>query len=194
MAVANRRSPSVRPVVGDVRPGSGHWSRERSHAQRYTRLFGPTVCKTVRPMLSDRCPVLSVCLSVCDVGVLWPNGWMDQNETWHGGRPWPRPHWVRWGPSPPPKGAQQPPSWPISIVAKRLPISATAELLSGTQIVAWTRHMSQSWQQLCHFTSVCKVMSMSTGWLDIRDHVTSARARWWCPVICKSRSVDSWTN
>jgi len=38
-------------------------------------------------MLSDRCPGLSVC-SVCDVnvGVLWPNGWMDQDETWHGGR------------------------------------------------------------------------------------------------------------
>ena len=28
------------------------------------------------------CPVcLSVCLSVCDVGVLWPNGWADQDET-----------------------------------------------------------------------------------------------------------------
>jgi len=35
--------------------------------------FWATVCKTVRPVLSDRCPV---CLSypVCDVGVLWPNG------------------------------------------------------------------------------------------------------------------------
>ena len=22
-------------------------------------------------------------LSVCDIGVLWPNGWMDQDETWH---------------------------------------------------------------------------------------------------------------
>ena len=39
-----------------------------------------TACKTVRPMLSDRCPVLSVCLSVCNVSVLWPNGWMDQDE------------------------------------------------------------------------------------------------------------------
>ena len=29
-------------------------------------------------MLSDRC------LSVCNVGVLWLNGWMDQDETWHG--------------------------------------------------------------------------------------------------------------
>jgi len=29
-------------------------------------------------------------------------------------------------------------------VAKRLPISATAELLSGTQIVAWTRHTRES--------------------------------------------------
>jgi len=63
----------------------------------------------VRPMLSDRCPVLSVCPSVHNVGVLWPNGWMDQNETWHGGRPQPRPHCVRWGPSSPKKGYNRPP-------------------------------------------------------------------------------------
>ena len=34
-----------------------------------------TDCKTVCPMLSVRC------LSVCDVGILWPNGWMDRDET-----------------------------------------------------------------------------------------------------------------
>ena len=59
--------------------------------------FLATVCETVRPMLSD-----SVCL-YCNVGVLWRNGWMDQDETWHGGRPRPRPHCVRWDPAPPPK-------------------------------------------------------------------------------------------
>jgi len=50
--------------------------------------------------------MLSVrCLSVCDVGVLWPNGWTDQDETWQAGRPQPRPHCVRWEPSSPsPKG------------------------------------------------------------------------------------------
>ena len=49
-------------------------------------------------MLSDRC--LSVC-PVCDVGVLWPNGCMDPDETWHGCRPGPG-HIVLdgdWGPS-----------------------------------------------------------------------------------------------
>ena len=59
--------------------------------------------------LCYRTVVLSVCLSVClsdslsvcEVGVLWPNGYMDQDETWRGGRP--RPHCVRWRPSPPPK-------------------------------------------------------------------------------------------
>jgi len=57
-------------------------------------------------MLSDRCPILSVC-PVSNVGVLWPNGWTDQDETWHAGRPWPWPHCVRWRPSSPsPKGAQ----------------------------------------------------------------------------------------
>jgi len=41
--------------------------------------FGATavgIYKTFRPMLSDRCHVCPV----CDVGVLWPNGWMDQDE------------------------------------------------------------------------------------------------------------------
>jgi len=40
-------------------------------------------------------------LSVCDVGVLWTNGWTGQDEIWHGGRPPPRPFCVRWGPSSP---------------------------------------------------------------------------------------------
>ena len=45
-----------------------------------------------------------VCLSVCDIGALWPNGWI--------GRPRSRSHCVRWGPSTPSpsKGAQQPPA------------------------------------------------------------------------------------
>ena len=36
-------------------------------------------------MPSDHCPVLFV----CDVDALWPNGWTDQDETWHAGRPRP---------------------------------------------------------------------------------------------------------
>jgi len=41
--------------------------------------------------------------------LLWPNGWMDQDGTWHGGRPQPRRLCVRWGPSPlPQKGAEHP--------------------------------------------------------------------------------------
>jgi len=66
-----------------------------------------TVCKTAHPMLSDCC--LS-CLScpVCNVGVLWSNGFMDQDETWRGGRPWPRPHWLRWGLRSPKRGTVPP--------------------------------------------------------------------------------------
>jgi len=68
---------------------------------------------------------LSVCLvlSVCDVGVLWQNGWTDQDETRHAGMPRPWPHCVRWGPSSPsPKGHSSPPIfvpyllWPNSCV------------------------------------------------------------------------------
>ena len=35
--------------------------------------------------------------------LLWPNGWMDQDGTSHGGRPWSRSHCARWGPSSPPQ-------------------------------------------------------------------------------------------
>ena len=62
------------------------------------RNFWATVCKMVRPVLSDHylsCPVLSV----CGVGVLWPNGWMDQDATLLDGDPAP----------PPPKGRGAPP-------------------------------------------------------------------------------------
>jgi len=49
-------------------------------------------------------------LSVCNIGVLWPNGWMDQDTTWYGGRPRPRRRGVRWGPScPHGKGHSSPP-------------------------------------------------------------------------------------
>jgi len=51
------------------------------------------------------CPVLS-CLSC--LSVLWPNGWMHQDATWCRGRPRPRPHCVRWGPSSPRKGHSTP--------------------------------------------------------------------------------------
>jgi len=68
--------------------------------------------------------VLSVCLSVCpvcDFGVLWPNGGMDQDETWYGGRSRPRPHCVTWGPSSPsPKTGRAPNFQSMSVVAKRL--------------------------------------------------------------------------
>jgi len=49
------------------------------------------------------------------------NGWMDQGETRHEGRPRPWPHCVRWRPSsPPPKGDGAPNFSPISVVAKWL--------------------------------------------------------------------------
>jgi len=71
------------------------------------------------------CYQTEFCLSVvpvCNVGVFWPNGWMDQDETWYGERSRPWPQSVRWGPSYlSPKGAQRPPNFrPMSVVAKRL--------------------------------------------------------------------------
>jgi len=101
------------------------WSGEcmTCHILFLSRPFWATVCKMV-PL----CYQTAVC-PVYDVGVLWPNGWMDhgsplqkghspqfsahiccgqkagciKDSTWYGGRPRPRRHCVRWGPCPPPK-------------------------------------------------------------------------------------------
>jgi len=40
--------------------------------------------------------------------LLWPNGWMDEDATWYGSRPWPRAHCIRRGPSSPRKGRSSP--------------------------------------------------------------------------------------
>jgi len=45
---------------------------------------------------------------------------MDQDETWHAGRPWPRPHCLRWVPSYLPQRGTAPNFRPISAMAKWL--------------------------------------------------------------------------
>ena len=43
-------------------------------AQAYSMFFWATICKMVRPMLSDHC---MSCFSVCDVGALRLNVWIE---------------------------------------------------------------------------------------------------------------------
>ena len=63
---------------------------------------------TPLPKKGAQPPVFGLCL-------LWPNGWMDEDATWYGSRPRPRPHCVRRGPSSPAKGAQQPPPFSADV-------------------------------------------------------------------------------
>jgi len=72
----------------------------------------------------DIAPIFDSCL-------WWPNGWMDQDTTWYEGIGLDPGHIVLDGdPARPRKGAQQPPTFrPMPLVAKRSPISTTAELL-----------------------------------------------------------------
>ena len=62
--------------------------------------------------------------------LLWPNGWMDQDAIWYEGRPQLKRHCVRWGPAPRSQNrGHSPIFWPMSVVAKRLLFSVTAERL-----------------------------------------------------------------
>ena len=82
-----------------LRPGAtAPPSAPLSYATAYG--IGPFVPACLSVSLS--CPVLSV----CSVGVLWPNRWMDQYETWHAGSPG---HIVLDGdPDPPPPRGRNP--------------------------------------------------------------------------------------
>ena len=119
-------------------------------------------------MLWDHSPLCPV----CNVGVLWPNSWMDQNATWYrgrGGRPRPRRHCVRWGPSSPTERGTATPLIGLSIVAKRSPISATAELL----LYCWCA-------SLVHFIYID--MSHRHLWGLALQH--SLQSSWTLLVIC----------
>ena len=65
-------------------------------------------------------PTCLFCLSVCDVGRLWPNGWMDHYETWHECRPRPDHIVLHVYPAPLTQRGTAPNFRPMSVVAKRL--------------------------------------------------------------------------
>ena len=70
----------------------------------------PPPLKGAQPPIFGPCP-------------LWPNGWMDQDATWYGGRPRPRRHCVRWRLSSPSPKEYTPNVRPTSIATKRLEAS-----------------------------------------------------------------------
>jgi len=93
------------------------WYRGRPRSRRYCVRRGPS-----SPPENGHSPLLfGPCL-------LWQTGWMDQDATWCEGRLRPRPHCVTWKSSSPKRGIEFS-AHVTSIVAKRSPISATAEHL-----------------------------------------------------------------
>ena len=72
--------------------------------------------------------------------LLWPNGWMHQDATWYGGRPRPRRHCVRWGPSSPKTGHSSPIFGPCiycgqTAVCIRIPLGTEVRLSLGDVVL-----------------------------------------------------------
>jgi len=118
---------------------------------------------------------LSVCLScqsVCNVSVLLPNGWMDQDKTLHGGRPRPRPHCVRWGPSStsPKWGHSSPPLFSPCLLWPNGSIDQDATWYGDR---AWSRPHCVRWRPICPqkgtqppiFAHVC--CGQMVGWIKM---------------------------
>jgi len=77
-------------------------------AGAHAQAFWATVTSSSSPYAIYTGPLS--CLSVCNVGVLWPHRSIDQDATWYGGRPRPRRQCVGLGPScPHAKGHSSPP-------------------------------------------------------------------------------------
>jgi len=82
---------------------------------------------------------------ICEVGVLWPNSWMDQDATWYGSRPRARRYCVRWGSSSSRrKGAQQPRPlfepcllWPNGRPSQQLQSFCSYSLCSNIKITTY---------------------------------------------------------
>ena len=112
-------------------------------------VLGRPLQVTVPPMLRYRCPVLSVCLSVMLVYCEFVAKRLDdQDATWYGGRPRPRPAGDPAHLPPHGKGHSSPHFRPMSIVAKRSPISATAELLLGLLVHQKYGLLQTVWESL----------------------------------------------
>jgi len=73
-------------------------------------------------------PVLGSCL-------LWPNSWMNEDATWYGSRPRPRPHCVRRRPS--------------------CPCKRGTTVFRPMSIVATVAHLSYCWALVIHEPSCC---------------------------------------
>ena len=67
-------------------------------------------------------PVFGLCL-------LWPNDWMDEDATWYGSRPRPRPHCIKRVQALRERGTAAPHLFGLCLLWPRSPNSATAELL-----------------------------------------------------------------
>jgi len=89
-------TPSNTWFLGPIRANSPDGISISSPILWATIIMVALCCRLIGSLSCRSCPV---CLSVGNVGVLWPNSWMDQGETWCGDRPRPRPHCVRWRPS-----------------------------------------------------------------------------------------------
>jgi len=92
------------------------WGRPRPRL-RCVRCLGTQI-----PLKGARPTVFGPCL-------LWPKGWMDEDDTWYGSRHRSRKHCVRQGPSSPPtKEAQQFPLFRSMSIVATVAVSPTAEL------------------------------------------------------------------
>jgi len=120
------------------------------------------------------------CLSVCNVGVLLPNGWMDQYTTWYGVGLCQADIVLDGDPAPPTergttslKGHSSP-HFSTNFALARSPISATAELLfffCRTELPFRALHVGWQWRNLS-MPYLCQLFFPAIMWGQALRNVT----------------------
>jgi len=105
--------------------------------------------------------------------LLWPNGWIDQDGTWDGGRPHPRRLCVRWRPSPlPKKGSEPRPQFSSHVCGQtavliKIPLGTEVGLSPGDFVLDGDHsHPKKGWSHPLQF-SVHVYCGQMTGWIKM---------------------------
>jgi len=112
--------------------------------------------------------------------LLWPNGWMDQDSTWYGGRPRPRRHCVRWRPSSPTEKGHSSPHCSAHVYCGQ-----TVAHLSNRWPIVWDRRGCVCCQQWRHHAPVPVIIPANRLTYNGLSTASTVRRRSTLPGACR---------
>ena len=117
--------------------------------------------------------------SILDPCLLWLNGWMDQDGTWHVGRPWSSPRCAGWGHSSPPQNGTEPPKFSAHLycgqTAECIKMPLGTEVGLGLRDIVFDVDPATPRKGHTHLPIFGPCLLWPSGWMD--EHATCYGSR-----------------